>query len=274
MGDEQEESRDDEQSLFVPERNSFGAPTTLSTFGTGLNPGAPIFKPAASQPSTEKSSSFGQPIDYGKFGIPTSSSTLTAFGQPTFAAATKPETTNNNNSSISFANPSAEEKKPVSSFGLPTSSAAPKFNQPFSSTVPPQAAQVQPPATPSQSTFGISAIPKKEDPSALPSVPQPSISGFNFGKGTPAPAAAAPPAASTVQQAGANNSSSSVTAAPGIFTLSEPTFPPFPVGSLQSHDRKFNRSTLFTVSCTIYLIHCLCYRCNPPHSHIHCQTSY
>lgn len=236
MGDELEESRDDEHSLFVPESNSFGGSTASSSFGSGLNPGASIFKPAASQLSIEKSSTFGQPTDFGKFGIPTSSSTFSTFGQPTATASTQEATKPQTNSSSIFAKPAAEEKKPVSSFGLPTSSATPEFNPTFSFTAPTQTAQVQSPPIPSPSSLGTFGMPKKEEAVVTAPVSQPVISGSNFEKGSPAPAATPATAPNMAQQAGATGSSA--TACPGIFTLSDPNLPLFPVGSLQSHDRK------------------------------------
>ncbi|KEF60597.1 uncharacterized protein A1O9_02158 [Exophiala aquamarina CBS 119918] len=236
MVDEQEESRDDEQSLFVPEGNSFGGFTPSSSFGKGLNPSASIFKPAVSQQSMVKSSTFGQPTDQSKFGIPTSNPTFTTFGQPAVAASTRAAITPETNGSSIFAKAAAEEKKPGSSFGSPTSSAAPEFNQSFSFTALPQTAQIQSPPIPSPSSLRTFGIPKKEEAAAMVPVSQPVVARFQFGEGSLTPAVATATAAGPVQQAGAT--SSSVTTVPGIFTLSDPNLPPFPVGSLQSHDRK------------------------------------
>jgi hypothetical protein len=259
VGSEQEESKDDEQSLFVPESSSFGSSIISSTFGTGLNPGASIFKPSPSQPPMEKTSSFGQPTDFGKFGIPACISTSTSFGHPTVTAsaqaATKPEI-----GSSFFAKPAVEEKKSFSSVGWPPSSAAAVSSQSFSFAAPTQPAPVQLPPTPSPSSFGIFGVPKKDEAGGMAPASQPAFSGFNFGKRDPVPVttAAAP---STIQQAGA--AMTSVTAAPGIFELSDPNFPSFPPGSLRSPDGKSY--------CPIH-IHIQCH-CHLFEIHIHANCS-
>lgn len=256
VGSEQEESRDDEQSLFVPESSSFGGSMTSSSFGTGFNPGASIFKPTASQSPMEKTSSFGQPTDFGKFGIPVSVSNSTSFGHPTVNASTQAAAKPENGSSI-FAKPAAEAKTSLSSVGWPPSSAATVSSQSFSFGAPTQPTPVQLPPTPSPSSFGTFGMPKKDEGSSIAPAPQPVFSGFNFGKGPSVPVAAAAP--STIQQAGATVTSA--TAAPSIFELSNPNFPSFPAGSLRSSDGKSY--------CPIHIQ----YRCHPFKSHIHVNCS-
>lgn len=266
---EQEEVQNDEQSLFVPENRSFGDSTTPSIFGTGLNPAATIFKPAAAtSPAIEKVSSFGQPTDFAKFGIPAPNSSSTTFGPTTTQPVSKPE----NGSSV-FTTALASEKTPLPTFGQPTSATAPIASQTFTFGPSTQSSPLQAASTPSATSFGTFGVAKKDEPSALASAKQPTFPGFNFGT---APSTSSLPTAATpkVQEAGTAAVTASDATTARIHKSSNPTFPSFPSGSLQtSHGKSHcpqNRIVVIRHLLIYFVIHFPKFTCHKLDVHLGC----